>query len=167
MTSVSVDLSRQGTTQLGSWPIDDEWFLELAQQTLQEIGVANAELSAVLCDDGFILPLNRNYRGKDKPTDVLSFPLLELTIPENLPSNIGPEGAPPLLLGDVIISLETASNQAHSRGHSLQHEVAILLVHGVFHLLGHDHEEDDEAAAMEARETEVFNRLRAKGAVGD
>jgi probable rRNA maturation factor len=86
--------------------------------------------------------LNRQYRGKDKPTDVLSFPLAD--------------ALQPFLLGDVVISVETAARQAQRRGHSLREELQILLVHGILHLLGYDHEiSRSEAIRMRRKEEEV------------
>lgn len=111
-----------------------------ARRILEEMGLPDAELSLVLCDDPFIHALNRDYRGKDRPTDVLSFSMRE-----------GEEADPDdPVLGDVVISLDTAARQAAEQGHPLDQEVRHLLVHGVLHLLGHDHEEDDEAAQMDA-----------------
>jgi len=86
--------------------------------------------------------LNRQYRGKDKPTDVLSFPLADTLQPS--------------VLGDVVISVETAARQAQRRGHSLQEELQILLIHGILHLLGYDHEVSRrEAVRMHRKEREV------------
>ena len=119
-----------------------------AQRVLEMLGLADAELSIVLCDDAFIHALNRDYRGVDAPTDVLSFSMRE-----------GEESDPDdPVLGDVIISVETAARQAAAAGHDLSHEIRHLLVHGILHLLGHDHEDDDEAARMdsEAQRVEQF-----------
>ena len=92
--------------------------------------------------DREIHALNRQYRGKDKPTDVLSFPLADTL--------------QPALLGDVIISLETAARQAQRRGHSLREELQTLLIHGILHLLGYDHEiSRSEAMRMHRKEREV------------
>jgi len=86
--------------------------------------------------------LNRQYRGKDKPTDVLSFPLAD--------------ALHPCLLGDVVISVERAARQAHCRGHSLRAELQTLLTHGILHLLGYDHEVSrSEALRMHRKEREV------------
>lgn len=91
--------------------------------------------------------LNLQYRGKDKPTDVLSFPLADEIHPS--------------LLGDVIISVDTASRQAQRRQHSLPEELQILLTHGILHLLGYDHEVSrSEAIRMHRKEREVMNVLR-------
>ncbi|MDP6931394.1 MAG: rRNA maturation RNase YbeY [Myxococcota bacterium] len=120
---------------------------------LGALNLPAAELSVVLCDDAFIHPLNRDWRGKDQPTDVLSFAQRE------------GEGADPddSLLGDVLISLDTASRQARQRGHSLVQEVRILLVHGLLHLLGYDHETNEEAEVMEALERLLLSQLPPLG----
>jgi probable rRNA maturation factor len=92
--------------------------------------------------DPEIHTLNRQYRGKDKPTDVLSFPLAD--------------ELQPLLLGDVVISVETAARQAQQRGHALRGELQTLLIHGILHLLGYDHEVSrSEAIRMRRKEREV------------
>jgi len=115
-----------------------------------------AELSVCLVDDAYIRELNRRYRGKDSPTDVLSFPQWER--PDGEPPEAGDDPAA-ALLGDVVISLETAARQAEEFGHSLQREVAFLVVHGVLHLLGHDHHTAAGEARMKAREEEVLQAL--------
>ena len=128
--------------------------LNTAEHLLKAFGLDEGELSVVLCDDAFIHPLNREWRGKDKPTDVLSFAQRE-----------GEEADPDdPVLGDVIISVETAARQAEERGHSLGHELRVLLVHGVLHLLGYDHEVDEEAEEMEALERDLLAELPALSA---
>ena len=124
-----------------------EPFVEVAQQTLTLLGLEDVELSLLLCDDAFILPLNRDYRGKDRPTDVLSFSQREEGDPDDP------------VLGDVIISIERAQEQADERGHALGVELALLLVHGILHLLGYDHEEEEEAEEMEAKEREILAQI--------
>jgi probable rRNA maturation factor len=92
--------------------------------------------------DPEIHALNRQYRGKNKPTDVLSFPLADEW--------------QPFLLGDVVISVETAARQAQRRGHALGEEIQTLLIHGILHLLGYDHEVSrSEAIRMHRKEREV------------
>ena len=101
---------------------------------LYKLALPEAELSIVLCDDSYICELNRQHRGKDRATDVLSFPQVEFSAPER------PRAGESLqLLGDVVISLITAQRQAVSRRRSLESEVRFLLAHGVLHLVGHDH----------------------------
>ncbi len=95
----------------------------------------NAEVSLVLVDDREIARLNGLYRHKEGPTDVLSFPIGEEMLDEQ-------GAAVGFLLGDVVISAERAVFQAAELGHSLERELAFLLVHGVLHLLGHEHDED-------------------------
>jgi probable rRNA maturation factor len=104
---------------------------------------SDAELSVALIDDEGIKELNSTYRGIDSPTDVLSFPQEDEHI-----------------LGDIVISLETAKRQAIEGGHSFHKEMCILLIHGILHLIGYDHEEDGEAEEMEAREREIKIELK-------
>ncbi|MFZ7103456.1 MAG: rRNA maturation RNase YbeY [Peptococcaceae bacterium] len=111
-----------------------------------------AEISLVFVDDRQIQELNKTYRGKDQPTDVLSFSLLETT--EDEPPIIAEESE--LLLGDIIISLETAGNQAKDYGHSLEREISYLMVHGLLHLLGYDHVREEDKKVMRAREEELL-----------
>ncbi|MDF1565659.1 MAG: rRNA maturation RNase YbeY [Deltaproteobacteria bacterium] len=116
------------------------------QQLLKAWHLGRAELSILFVDDPAIRVLNRDYRQKDRPTDVLSFPqdgLGELPAGE------------PRILGDVVISLPTARRQARERHRGLGEELRRLLVHGFLHLLGHDHEEDDEARVMAAEERKL------------
>lgn len=121
-----------------------------AERVLAALGLSDRELSVVLCDDPFIQDLNRRWRGLDRPTDVLSFPQGD---------GAPPSGAPAVLLGDVIISLERAAEQAAARGHDRHTELRVLLVHGLLHLLGHDHHEPDDCAAMAAEELRLLEAL--------
>lgn len=104
-----------------------------------------AELSVLLCDDAFIRALNRQWRGRDAPTDVLSFP--------------APAGAA-RSLGDIAIAYETTLREAQAEGKRLKDHVIHLLVHGFLHLLGYDHQNDAEAAKMERLEGAI---LAARG----
>lgn len=115
----------------------------LAETMLAELEVTDFELSVLLTDDTFIHELNREHRSKDKPTDVLSFPLLE-------PTDARLKTANPGAIGDVVISLDTALRQGKQRRHSLHAEVRFLLAHGILHLMGYDHETDAEEAEMDA-----------------
>ncbi len=112
-----------------------------ADRMLAALGMTDRELSVLLCDDATIHELNRDYRGKDRPTDVLAF-----AMQEGEGAGVAPE-----LLGDVIISLDTARRQAAQRGHPIVREVTFLLGHGLLHLLGYDHQTDDEERRMNAR----------------
>jgi probable rRNA maturation factor len=114
------------------------------------LGCHGCELSIVLVDDEEITHLNLAYLARDHPTNVLAFPMRE-----GQDKHLHPD-----LLGDVIISTETAEREAQHRGVILQEEMTLLLVHGILHLLGYEHEEDsDKAALMEAKEQEILNRL--------
>lgn len=112
-----------------------------AERMLVDLEVEDRELSIVLTDDAEIHALNRDYRGKDRPTDVLAFAMDE---------GEGSEFAGPLL-GDVVISVETARRQASRRKRELEAELRMLLAHGLLHLLGWDHQTDEEDRLMKAR----------------
>lgn len=116
----------------------------------------DAEVSVTFCDNEYIRGLNREYRGKDSATDVLSFPLYEA---DEL-SDAGKYG--PVELGDIVISLERAGEQAESLGHSLYREAAFLAVHSVLHLLGYDHEKGEaEEEDMCRRQREIMESLNS------
>jgi probable rRNA maturation factor len=120
----------------GDWPL--EALRQEALLLLDRTGLHECELSIVLCTDDFIRPLNRDWRGKDKATDVLSFSQRE--------GEEADEDDP--VLGDVVISVETAARQAEELGHSLDLELRVLLIHGLLHLLGYDHEGSAEEALL-------------------
>jgi probable rRNA maturation factor len=105
------------------------------------------EVGVVLADDARVRVLNRDFRGQDKPTNVLSFPAGDDAIPT---------AGRPRLLGDVVVALETMRREADADATPLRDHLAHLLVHGTLHLLGYDHESDDEAERMEAREIELL-----------
>lgn len=113
-----------------------------------------SELSVVLCDNAFIHDLNRQWRQKDRPTDVLSFPAADAA--EIDAHRQEPDGHP-LVLGDVVISLDVVHERVGEAG-EIQ-EISRLLVHGITHLLGHDHEKDDDAQKMEIVEKELWGLI--------
>ncbi|CAN6841799.1 unnamed protein product [Brassica oleracea] len=116
-------------------------------------GFETVELSLMLCNDEFICKLNKEWRGEDHPTDVLS---MSQHVPELK--------LPVLMMGDIVISVETAARQAAERGHSLLDEIRILVIHGMLHLLGFDHEISDEAEKeMEEEEELLLKSLGWKG----
>jgi probable rRNA maturation factor len=117
-----------------------------ARMILKAIGESRSELSVALVDDSEIKTLNGQWRNKPRPTDVLSFSLIE-------GDHADWRGG---MLGDVVISVETAAVQAKERHRSLDETVGRLLVHGVLHLIGHDHEDDDEAREMASEERRVW-----------
>ncbi len=110
-----------------------------------------AEACLLLASDSRVQALNRDFRGRDEPTDVLSFPAVE---PDVLAA-AGAE-APPPLLGDIIIALQTTLADAARDGKPAADHLRHLVVHGILHLLGHDHQHDDTAAVMEALEVQIL-----------
>jgi len=112
-----------------------------------------AELCIVLADDHFVQDLNKTYRGKDKPTNVLSFPA------RSIPVAAGPEPMGFRLLGDIVLARETLEREAAEQGKCAEDHVMHLVVHGLLHLLGQDHEEDDKAEIMEELERRILQAL--------
>jgi len=127
--------------------IDARALKSAAARLLAVSGEAHASLSLTLVNDSVIRKLNREHRGKDRATDVLSFPLLD---PNERRTHTDP--GPERMLGDVVISLETARRQAADYDAGMQDEVYRLLIHGVAHVLGHDHERPQERERMIALE---------------
>ncbi len=123
-----------------------------AKKMLRALGLSDEELSIVLCDDATIHALNRDYRGKDKPTDVLAFAMRE---------GEGARFSGPML-GDVIISLPTAVRQARERKRDVLDEATMLLAHGLLHLLGFDHRNRQEERRMSARTDMLVSAARAR-----
>ncbi len=119
---------------------------------LPEGSLEQVEISLVLADDAMVQGLNRQYRGQDKPTNVLSFAALDGEEDEPLADG-------PLLLGDVVLAFETARREAVAEDKPLADHLSHLLVHGVLHLLGYDHLADDEAEEMESRERAILADL--------
>ncbi len=120
---------------------------------LISLSLANgrSEACVALADDAGVQVLNRQYRGKDKPTNVLSFPA------PGRPAGIEPDDPRPL--GDIILAQETVAREAREQCVSPEHHFQHLVVHGLLHLLGYDHETDEEAEAMEALEIAILARL--------
>ncbi|MBI3972344.1 MAG: rRNA maturation RNase YbeY [Chloroflexi bacterium] len=145
-------------------PLPDEWFARIAQCAADaaraELGAeSRAETVLLLAGDETLHSLNREFRGIDRPTDVLSFAQLE-----DHPREAGfvsPPGEPgaPRHLGDIAISVERARRQAGEYGHSFERELAYLLVHGVLHLLGYDHDTDEDQAAMRQVEESALSAI--------
>ncbi len=130
--------------------LDLRRFEKRARKVLSLLGHARSELSISLVGDAEIRELNRDHRGRDRATDVLSFSLVEGDHADFRGN----------LLGDVVISLDTARRQARARKRGLDEEAARLMIHGVLHLLGHDHEADDDYRRMRAEERRLSVVLR-------
>jgi probable rRNA maturation factor len=132
-----------------------ETVIQRAIATAAEIAdaeIGEAELAVMLTDDTGIRTLNQNWRGIDKPTNVLSFPALAPTGPA------GPDDAP-RMLGDIAIAYETTRTEADDEQKPFAHHLSHLAVHGFLHLIGYDHENDDDAEAMESLESEILAQL--------
>ncbi|WP_313756365.1 rRNA maturation RNase YbeY [Tissierella sp.] len=133
--------------------IEEEINIIIEKVAREVLSLENAsldcEISVSFVDNEEIRELNREYRGVDKDTDVLSFPMEDEFVVEGL-----------ILLGDIIISLERALEQSKDFGHSLYREVAYLTAHSIFHLLGYDHMDEEEKNIMREKEKEVMKRLR-------
>lgn len=143
------------------WPPGTDW-ADLAERAADAASavapeLANPRLSAsvLFADDAEVHALNRQWRAKDKPTNVLSFPMLERAALLALADD-----GPPELIGDIALAMETCAREASDKGVPLEHHAAHLIVHGLLHLAGHDHETSPEAAAaMEALETKALARI--------
>lgn len=109
------------------------------------------EVNLTVCDNEYIREINREYREIDRETDVLSFPMMDFDTPDTT-----------VMLGDIIISYEKAVSQAEEYGHSLKRELCFLCCHSALHLLGYDHETEDERTEMEAKQKEILERLNIK-----
>lgn len=120
----------------------------------------SCEASITLTDNESIKELNREHRSIDEPTDVLSFPLIEYVNgePQIQPGDIDPDSGQ-VFLGDIIISVEKAFEQAQSYGHSAERELTFLAVHGILHLLGYDHETENEEKHMFSLQEDILNEM--------
>ncbi|MGW8957096.1 rRNA maturation RNase YbeY [Paenibacillus sp. NPDC055715] len=126
-------------------------------------GVTDGEVALTFVNDEQIHELNRDYRGIDRPTDVLSFAMKE-TLDEELeiiyePDDEGPLDDVPDVLGDIIISVQTAQAQSEEYGHSIEREIGFLFVHGFLHLLGYDHQDDASEAEMMGKQEAVLTQV--------
>ncbi|MDW6025184.1 rRNA maturation RNase YbeY [Mesorhizobium sp. BAC0120] len=149
---IAIDLA----VEAGQWPPEPE-LSQLTRRAVDAVlaeirasGAAHSELSLVFTDDAHIRTLNAGWRGKDKPTNVLSFP----AFPGRL------HGQLPPMLGDVVLAAETVASEAEAEGKPVADHIAHLIVHGVLHLIGYDHETDVEAEEMEQMERRVLAGLR-------
>lgn len=152
-----------------AWPSAPDWealagrsATALAEVT-PELANPRVSVSLLFADDAEVRSLNREWRGKDQPTNVLSFPMLER---EELLS-LAHHG-PPELLGDIALALETCAREAAGKGISLEHHTAHLIVHGLLHLAGYDHETSPEdARAMEVLEINALAQMGIADPYGD
>ena len=143
---------------------------ELAERCLEAVMEAEncpyeAQVNVVITDNASIQEVNREFRGVDAPTDVLSFPAAEYEEPsdfsgleEHTEDYFDPDSGE-LMLGDMMISAQKVEEQARAYGHSLEREFAFLVVHSLLHLCGYDHMEEEERLRMEERQRVVMDRL--------
>ena len=142
------------SVEAGEWPAEAE-LAALADRAvsaaLAELGMTagHSELSVLFTDDAHIRGLNAEWRGKDKPTNVLSFPAFP----------IEPGDALPPMLGDIVLAAETVRAESTLESKPFDHHLTHLVVHGLLHLLGYDHETDDDAEEMEELERRILARL--------
>lgn len=126
----------------------------------EKIG-SGREVSIAFVDEEEMARLNRTFRGREGPTDVLSFPLLEETDAQETEAS-----AEPAVLGEIVVCPPVAKAQAADLGHSFHHEITFLLIHGLLHLAGYDHERDPDAARMDRRTGEILSSFRCSAAEG-
>lgn len=156
----------------GDVAVDTMRWVQLARDVLEAEGVrGDAELSLLFVDESVIADLNRRFLGKSGPTDVLSFPIDDDAVERGRSPDSGGSGPGslppdaddlPTLLGDVVICPKVAQQNAPHHAGTYDDEMALLVVHGILHLLGMDHVDDDEAEQMEARERELLARFHRK-----
>ncbi len=143
------------TVEYSGWDDLSPSVQELTRQALSAAAAevafedSRAEVSVLFADDAAVHRLNRDWRGRDSATNVLSFPA----------DDEAPEADMPRLLGDIVLAGETVLREAREQGKRAEDHVRHLLAHGFLHLLGYDHEDDDEAVRMEAHETAALARL--------
>ncbi|MDA8148819.1 MAG: rRNA maturation RNase YbeY [Actinomycetota bacterium] len=152
-------------------PVDVDRWAELARSVLTAEGVTDeTEVSLLFVDVPTIASLNKRFLGKEGPTDVLSFPIEDELDPGGRfpdtggtgPSSMDPGGPQLLLLGDVVVCPAVAHGNAADHGVAFEDELALLIVHGILHLLGMDHEVDEEAERMERREQQLLARFHRR-----
>ncbi|MFO7761451.1 MAG: rRNA maturation RNase YbeY [Thermodesulfobacteriota bacterium] len=143
---MTVLLNNQSTDQ----HVETEQIRKTAEHLLKYTGQNDSELSILLTDDSRITELNNTYRQKDRSTNVLSFPLFEPETP-----------GMPVLLGDIVISVESAAREARLQGIDINDYLNILLVHGLVHILGYDHEKGErETEEMAVQEKKLLEKLQ-------
>jgi probable rRNA maturation factor len=160
-----------GADEQASEKVDVPRWVDLARDVLVAEGVrGEAELSLLFVDEASMAELNQRFMDRTGPTDVLAFPIDENGPVGRWPDagSTGPDRTDPepdeapLLLGDVVVCPAVAARQAPEHAGTYDDELALLVVHGVLHVLGHDHAEDDEAARMQAREQELLDRFHRR-----
>lgn len=149
-----MDVLFENTTDI---KVNEELINSVIAESLRYEGVSdNCEVSVTIVDNDEIHSINLKHRGIDRPTDVLSFPLIDFE-KETLPDD-----GSKIYLGDIIISIEKAEEQAKEYGHSLDREIGFLTAHSMLHLLGYDHMAEDEEKIMFKKQEEILNNLNLR-----
>jgi probable rRNA maturation factor len=157
----------------GDWPATTNWealatvacaaaMAASSHAALADVAPA-VEVSVRLTDDAEVQILNRDYRGKDKPTNVLSFPM----VPPDLFDSLSNSDDGEVLLGDIVLAAETCAREATEKHITLEAHAKHLIVHGLLHLLGYDHEDEGQAEHMEELETVALDTLGVSDPYGD
>lgn len=149
-----MDVLFENTTEI---KVNEKLINSVIAESLRYEGVSdNCEVSVTIVDNDEIHSINLKHRGIDRPTDVLSFPLIDFE-KETLPDD-----GSKIYLGDIIISIEKAEEQAKEYGHSLDREIGFLTAHSMLHLLGYDHMVEDEEKIMFQKQEEILNNLNLR-----
>jgi len=153
------------THQAAPWPSRLDWDARAGEAVAAALGLTPfaelvdaaplVEVAVRLTDDAEVHKLNRDFRGRDKPTNVLSFPQVQLDLLESLDNSDDGE----ILLGDIVLARETCAREAEEKGISIEAHATHLIVHGALHLVGYDHMDDVAAGAMEALEVKALASL--------
>jgi probable rRNA maturation factor len=165
------DVEVFGIDEQSDHPVELSRWVDLASAVLRDSGIrGEAELSLLFVDESVMADLNKRFMQAEGPTDVLAFPIDDPIDPGRWPDSgsTGPDRDPaevtelPILLGDVVVCPAVAARQAPEHAGSYDDELALLVVHGVLHVLGMDHADPDETAVMQARERELLDRHHHK-----
>lgn len=162
---MTIQIERECQVEL-EFPVEETITLVVEEALSYENCPYDIELNVLLTDNAAIQEINREQRGKDEPTDVLSFPMVEYAAPADfsvvedcVEEYFNPETGE-LLLGDIVISVDKVIEQAESYGHSQKRELAFLTAHSMLHLFGYDHIKEAERLVMEEKQREILSNLQ-------
>ncbi len=162
---MTIQIERECQVEL-EFPVEEIITLVVEEALSYENCPYDIELNVLLTDNAAIQEINREQRGKDEPTDVLSFPMVDYAAPADfsvvedcVEEYFNPETGE-LLLGDIVISVDKVIEQAESYGHSQKRELAFLTAHSMLHLFGYDHIKEAERLVMEKKQREILSNLR-------
>jgi len=151
------------TNQQEKHKLDIEYIIETAQKILDALECPESELSILITDDSHIADLNQEYLNRKGPTNVIAFPMYDDPADFQAPALESDSDAPPHLLGDVVISVETAQKEGQEMEITMMERFTQLLIHGILHLIGYDHEKtEEEAVNMETKTDELLKKLRGE-----